>query len=38
MEHIFIGKPQTIDRHLCHGKDKVEKYKDLIAPDYFWGA
>jgi hypothetical protein len=32
-----MGKPQTIDRHLCHGKDKEEKYKDLIALDYWWG-
>ncbi len=26
-----------IDRHLCHGKDKEEKYKDLTALDYWWG-
>lgn len=32
-----MGKPQTIDRHLCHGKDKEEKYKDLTALDYWWG-
>jgi len=30
-------KPQIIDRHLCHGKDKEEKYKDLTALDYWWG-
>jgi hypothetical protein len=32
-----MGKPQTIDRHMCHGKDKEEKYKDLISLDYWWG-
>jgi len=32
-----MGKPQTIDRHLCHGKAKEEKYKDLTALDYWWG-
>jgi hypothetical protein len=32
-----MAKPQTIDRHRCHGKDKEEKYKDLTALDYWWG-
>ncbi|HVN71441.1 MAG TPA: hypothetical protein VMU10_05430 [Desulfomonilia bacterium] len=32
-----MAKPQTIDRHLCHGKEKEEKYKDLTALDYWWG-
>lgn len=32
-----MSKPQRIDRHLCHGKDKEEKYKDLMALDYWWG-
>ncbi|MDT8273065.1 MAG: hypothetical protein RRA35_07705 [Desulfomonilia bacterium] len=32
-----MPKPQTIDRHRCHGKDKEEKYKDLTALDYWWG-
>ncbi len=32
-----MGKPKTIDRHLCHGKAKEEKYKDLTALDYWWG-
>jgi hypothetical protein len=32
-----MPKPQIIDRHLCHGKDKEEKYKDLTALDYWWG-
>lgn len=32
-----MAKPQKIDRHLCHGKDKEEKYKDLTALDYWWG-
>jgi len=36
-EEALMGKPQTIDRHLCHGKDKEEKYKDLTALDYWWG-
>ena len=32
-----MTKPQKIDRHMCHGKDKEEKYKDLTALDYWWG-
>lgn len=32
-----MGKPRIIDRRLCHGKDKEEKYKDLTALDYWWG-
>jgi hypothetical protein len=36
-EMISMPKPQRIDRHLCHGKDKEEKYKDLTALDYWWG-
>jgi len=32
-----LAKPRIIDRHLCHGKDKEEKYKDLTALDYWWG-
>ncbi len=37
LENMNMDKPQTIDRHLCHGKDKEEKYKDLTALDYWWG-
>jgi len=36
-EEALMGKPQTIDRHRCHGKAKEEKYKDLTALDYWWG-
>lgn len=32
-----MPKPEIIDRHRCHGKDKEEKYKDLTALDYWWG-
>lgn len=32
-----MPKPETIDRHRCHGKDKEEKYKDRTALDYWWG-
>ncbi len=32
-----MNKPQKIDRHMCHGKEKEEKYKDLTALDYWWG-
>jgi len=32
-----VPKPEVIDRHKCHGKDKEEKYKDLTALDYWWG-
>ncbi len=32
-----MTKPETIDRHQCHGKDKEEKYKDQTALDYWWG-
>jgi hypothetical protein len=32
-----MPKPEIIDRHKCHGKDKEEKYKDLTALDYWWG-
>jgi len=32
-----MPKPETIDRHKCHGKDKEEKYKDLTALDFWWG-
>jgi hypothetical protein len=33
-----MPKPETIDRHRCHGKDKEEKYKDLTALDFWWGV
>lgn len=36
-EEPEMAKPQIIDRHQCHGKDKEEKYKDLTALDYWWG-
>jgi len=32
-----VRKPEIIDRHKCHGKDKEEKYKDMTALDYWWG-
>jgi hypothetical protein len=32
-----MPKPDTIDRHQCHGREKEEKYKDLTALDYWWG-
>ncbi len=32
-----MQKPETIDRHRCHGKAKEEKYKDLTALDFWWG-
>jgi len=32
-----MPKPEIIDRHKCHGKDKEEKYKDLTALDFWWG-
>jgi len=32
-----VSKPPKINRSLCHGKDKEEKYKDLTALDYWWG-
>jgi hypothetical protein len=32
-----MPKPHRIDRHLCQGKEKEEKYKDLTALDYWWG-
>ena len=33
-----MGKPQTIERHLCNGKDKEEKYMSLTTPlDHRWG-
>jgi len=32
-----MSKPATIDRHLCHGQDEEEKYKDIAVIDYWWG-
>lgn len=32
-----MPKPDIIDRHRCHGKEKEEKYKDLTALDFWWG-
>lgn len=32
-----MPKPPTIDRHLCHGQDEEEKYKDIAVVDYWWG-
>jgi len=32
-----MSKPATIDRHLCHGQDEEEKYKDIAVVDYWWG-
>lgn len=32
-----MSKPATIDRHLCHGQDEEEKYKDIAVSDYWWG-
>jgi len=32
-----MSKPTTIDRHLCHGQDEEEKYKDIAVIDYWWG-
>jgi len=33
----YMPKPEKVDRHQCHGKDKEEKYKDLTALDFWWG-
>ncbi|MCG2769265.1 MAG: hypothetical protein ABIK79_15655 [Chloroflexota bacterium] len=32
-----MSKPATIDRHLCHGQDEEEKYKDIAVVNYWWG-